>query len=348
MGFFRKAKTQAKKTARNVILLLIGACLGGLVIAGAGLYYFRESLIRAIVLPRISHVTGFKADAESIQHEFPLRLTLTNVTLENPEGYKPKIFATGPYFYIDIDLESLIEGKIFRIREWKIVISKLNLERNKEGVINGMLLKAIKNFMSGKAPGEPGGGYSTQSSMDFFMDRLELRVDAINYRDLTGVVPRKILKKLKLDTHVYENTEEFGKLIDRIEADVMKQIDLGKRVEMSPFYLERSLKKAADTVVGTTEMLAEGAGKMVKTTAVTAPAEIFKTTAEMMGFKQESKNTKEEVLKEGSQEYSKIASISGAAADPEIEKIINPSAAEPHPLLNPSPSPIPSLSPEAS
>ncbi len=104
----------------------------------------------------------------------------------------------------------------------------------------------------------------------------------------------KSLKKLKLKAHVYKDTEEFSKLMDIIEDDVLKEMQLGKRVEMSPFYLERSLKKAADTVVGTTEKLAEGAGKVVKTTAVTGPTEIFKTTAEMMGLsKTETKETKE-------------------------------------------------------
>lgn len=292
MSFFHRATTQAKKTARNIALLLIGAFLSAAVLAVAGLYYFREPIIKATVIPRIARVTGFKTEVETLRHEFPLRLTLTNVTMENPKGYKPKVFATSPYFYIDIDLEALLEGKVFRIRHWDLVISSLNLERSKEGIVNGTRLKAIKNFMSGKSPDEPGGGTGTTSSMDFYMDRLELRIDKISYRDRTGVVP-KSLKKLKLKAHVYENTDEFSKLMDLIEEDVLKEMQLGKRVEMSPFYLERSLKKAADTVVGTTEKLAEGAGKVVKTTAVTGPTEIFKTTAGMMGIKVENKEGKE-------------------------------------------------------
>lgn len=337
MSFFHRATTQAKRTARNIALLLIGAFVAAIVLAFAGLYYFRDPILKATVIPRISKVTGFKADVETLHHEFPLKITLTNVTLENAKGFKPKIFATAPYFYIDIDLEALLEGKVFRIREWDIAMSSLNLERNKEGVINGTLMKAIKNFMSGRGPEEPGGGAGTTSSMDFYMDRLTLRIDRISYRDRTGVVP-KSLKKLKLSAHIYNNTESFGDLVDIIEDDVLKEMQLGKRVEMSPFYIERSLKKAADTVVGTTEKLAEGAGKVVKTTAVTGPTEIFKSTAGMMGIKVE-KEVKEIEGSISQEEASRLLQNPEAPLSESLPSELPPSSA-----AGASPSPSPSAS----
>jgi hypothetical protein len=277
MGFFRRAVSKIKRTARNIFLLFLGSALSILVAFSVCVYYFREPIMKSLILGRISHVTGFKIKVKQFEHEFPLRFTLRGVTMYNHAGYQPRVFATSPYFYIDIDLKELLRGKLFYIHEWRVVIDKLNLERSKAGVVNGMLLKAIKNFARFN---EPVGGPVRPSSLDFLMDRLELRIKTINYSDKSGLLRKKI-NNLHMDARVFENTTDFSLLMDTIEDEVLNQMAVTRRMELGPFFIERSLAKAGHAVKGTTVMMADGAGKVVKTTT-SAPVVMTEKTGELL------------------------------------------------------------------
>ncbi len=276
MSFFRKAKVHAKRTVRNLFLLFLGGILGLTITLGAGLYYFRHWIISAFVTARIYQVTGFRTEVKELHHEFPAKFTLRDVKMYAPEGFAPGVFASSPYFYIELDLPALIRQEKFHIPLWKLMITELHLEKNKEGIINGVLLKSIKQFFKWDAKPTLN---PPPSKLDFFMTRLEVRVDHITYQDRTGVLTKKISSGLKLKPSVYENVEKFGDMIEEMEDKVLRQAGPSKIVKLSPFYLESSLKLAAkvptDLVAGGSKVVRKTPEKVTQTTEG-----LFKTTKE--------------------------------------------------------------------
>jgi hypothetical protein len=141
MSFFRKAKVKAKRTVRNLLLLLTGAVIAVLVTTASGVYYLRHFILQQFITARISQVTGFRTETGYFHHDFPARFTLRDVRMYNPENFTPGLFARAPYFYIELDIPSLLRGEKFHIYEWRLIISELHLEKNKQGIINGAVLK---------------------------------------------------------------------------------------------------------------------------------------------------------------------------------------------------------------
>lgn len=212
-------------------------------------------------------VAGFRTEIGELHHEFPLIFTLQDVTMYDPPQYQAKVFARAPYFYIDIDPQQLFRGESFHIHEWRVVISELNLEKDKNGVSNGSLLRAVKKIGRRKSseehPEEPGKG------MTFQLDYLDLEIKKIDYHDRTGVVP-KYARNMSLKASLYENVTDFGRLVDDIEEQILREAGASKIVKLTPFYFERSLKKAAKTVTvptrfvtGSAELIGEGVKKTV-------------------------------------------------------------------------------------
>ena len=270
---------------KRVAAFFLAVVFSSLILLGSALYFYRDVLIKFFVEAVVIETTGFRTEIETLHHEFPARLMLHGVKLYNPQGFKPGIFATAPYFYIELEVPDLWKKKIFHILIWNLNISEMYLEKNKKGMINGKILKNIKNFVNGEA--SPGG--SGNEEVSFLMDRLDVEIGRITYRDRTGVLPKKISSGLNLPASTYKNVADFSGMVDQITEEVLKKVGgPAKIVTLGPFAVENSIKKAAETVKETTAAVTEGtvrvskmpatitimAGQLVKATAHEAKRKI--------------------------------------------------------------------------
>ena len=243
--------------------------LGTVLFLGGTVFFFKEFLIKKTVEVIIVSNSGFRTEIGHLQYKWPAEFTLQNIVMMNPPGYEAKIFARSPYFYIHIDPEAFLKGRSFHIYEWKVLISELNIEKSREGISNGTLLKSLKDLGKSQNVGAPldgtrAGVSPAPTSLPFQLDRLEVKINKVNFHDRTGVVP-KFAKNMKLKASVYQNVTNFSELVQQIKAEIIKEAGAASRVvKLSPFYFEQSLKKAAEKTVGIptrmiTERITEGA-----------------------------------------------------------------------------------------
>ena len=230
------------------------------------IYSYRDAVLKKVVEFLVSESTGFRTRIGTLHHEFPAVFTLRDVTMDNPSGYEPQLFATSHYFFIEFDLDEILHRRSFHIVQWRLTIDELHLEKNEKGVINGVLLKAIKNLWR---PKNQGTANTTEGSA-FLLDELDVAIRRITYRDRTGVLRKEINGGLKLLPHRYAHVTHFGDLVDEITDQVIEGTGASRIVKLSPFVIEKSIQKAtrgtSDLVTGSAELIGESAQKMVKTT----------------------------------------------------------------------------------
>lgn len=254
----------------------------GVLACGVLIYAYRDILIKLAVEFVITEATGFRTEIKTLRHDWPALFTMRDVKLYNPGGYSRRLFARAPYFYIELDLKDIWERRSFHIRHWRVIISELHLEKSKDGVTNGTLLKAIKK-LGGGGDGTPG---SEGRGMPFLLDRIELKIYKITYKDRTGVLPKKITTRLRLPASIYENVTSFKAMVEAIRAKVLQLAGPAKIVMLSPFVLEGSLKKAAETPGRVVETPILKTGEILKTTAYEAKerlAEVAEATRDQLG-----------------------------------------------------------------
>ena len=261
-----------KKTVKRVLAFFLAVLFSSILLLGGVIYFYRNVIIKFSVEAVVMETTGFRTEIQTLHHEFPAKLMLHGVKLYNPPGFKAGIFAASPSFYIEIELPDLWEKKLFHIHVWNLNITEMHLEKNKKGMINGKILKNIKNFVNG----EPSSGGEQAS---FLMDRLDVEIGKITYRDRTGVLRKKISSGLSLPPSTYKDVTDFSGMIDQITEEVLKNVDgPSKIVQLSPFAVENSLKKAAETVKETTTVVTEGTVKVSKMPA-TITGQLVRATA---------------------------------------------------------------------
>jgi hypothetical protein len=286
-----------------------------LLILGVLIFSYRDFILKIAVEYLITETTDFRTEIKTLQHEWPAKFTLRGVKMYNPDGYTKPLFAISPYFYIDFDLRDIFERKSFHIRRWSLIIRELHLEKNKQGITNGTLLKSIKKLGGG-------GGPSGAPGLSFQMDRLEVQIQKITYRDRTGVLRKTISTGLFLPATIYENVTDFKAMVYQIRDKVLALAGPGKIVMLSPFVLEGSLKKAAERARETTAVVTSAPFKVVesaeKTPVVAKTGELLKNTAQG--------------VTDATREFGRIIS---AKSSPDVaEKMLNP-------LADTSPSPAP-------
>lgn len=242
---------------RRILTFVLETIAGVILLAGALLYFFHDDLIRKTAEIMITDATGFRVKIESLRHELPAELTLRNVTLYNPPGFESEIFARSPYFFIDIDLPALLKRESFHIRLWKLIITELNVEKNKRGVINGKLLKSIKTIVSRKTRALPAqAGAAAGEDLDFKMDRLVVEIKRVDYVNRTGVTVKKF-NKMKLQASIYENVTDFSAMIDVIIDKILSESSFSRYFQMGQYYFSRSVDKAAEALQAPGKMLTE-------------------------------------------------------------------------------------------
>ena len=238
---------------RRIFIFLLETLLGLSLLVGTAAYVFHDDIVKVVAEILISNVTGFRVKIGILHHEFPAVFTLQDVTLLNPPGFEDELFGKAPYFYIDIDPEAIVKEHTFHIRHWKMIIDELYIDKNKRGVVNGKLLKSIKNIFSFYRTGNDPAG---SSGLAFKMDRLEVLIKRVDYVNHTGIAPKKF-EKMKLSPSVYEDVEYFSRMIDVIIDQLLKESGTFKYFKIGQYYFSRSVDETAKALQAPGKILTE-------------------------------------------------------------------------------------------
>lgn len=197
--------------------------------AGAILYFSKEWLLKAALESGIRSLTGFDSSIRALEVS-PSRGTLETkgLTILNPDLFRERIFADIPEFYIHLDPSTLLKGRP-HLYEIKLHIRELNIEKDKQGISNISRLTSVKKSGQ-KKPSAP-----------INLDRLELTLGRVSYRDDSSLVPRRLSIDMGIEHQVFEDIRDPNAIVHLILLKVIKSapfVNLG----VSPRDLEATLK----------------------------------------------------------------------------------------------------------
>lgn len=178
---------------KKILMFSAGLILAGLVLA----FLSKDWLLKAALEQAATRLTGFKTKVEKLHFDFPSTILVQGLEVRNPQGFKNEVFASVPEIYIALDLPELLRGERIHLREMRLNLQEVDIEKNEQGISNVSLLSSVGGQPQKKAkPAEP------QKAMPFYLERLELTIRRVHYEDRSGIIPKGILPKGGIPTGI--------------------------------------------------------------------------------------------------------------------------------------------------
>lgn len=240
----------------KVVLILIL-----ILILGAG--YFRHKLCKFYIEKAAAKATGLKLAIENLQLDILNNsLSIQEVTLFNPDGFKDKILAKSNQIFIQYYPLSLLAGKM-HLRLVKIDIEEINIIRNEEGRSNvsAFRKKKEKAKSSTETPPNPPTQKSNvkerQKPPRLLIDRLELssvKATYINYQakiGQTAVIPFEAKGPI-----IFTNVTNLADVANSVSIKGGFKTVLNKVTQMPQDILKtttENIKKTVDDILPTSK-----------------------------------------------------------------------------------------------
>ena len=207
---------------KKAIILFVTIIFG----FGLLLYVFNDWIARQVFQLALSRLTGFETKIG--QFEFDLgkgKVNVQDMVIYNPAGFHKEVFTRIPEFSLAINLPAVItQGKV-HVREAKLYIQELNIEKKGEGVSNLKFLSSVAK----KKPKEiqkretaPPATFRKPAYSPFRLDRLELTVRNLSYYDYSWRIPRKVDADLRIEKEVFEGIQDPRSIIYIILVRVIR------------------------------------------------------------------------------------------------------------------------------
>lgn len=197
-----------------VLIVLIAA-------VGSAAIFWRNPLVKMLLTKGIKEATGVNVMIEEVDVVFvPSTIKLRDVILFNPQGYPERIMADIPEIFIDYDLHAIRRGDL-HFRRVKLDLRKIAIIKDKHGRVNvDYLKKSGGGEEAVEAKGKPIEGEKPvvkkdgkTNSNSFRIDRLELKIGKVVYRDYSPDAPVPELE-LNFYTHdVFKNVTSLAQVV---------------------------------------------------------------------------------------------------------------------------------------
>ena len=242
------------------LLFVLAASFGSLV------YQRRDAVLKYGLETWVMSLTGFKTTVERLHYEYPNTIDMRGVRMLNPPGFAAEVFGDATYFDVQLNIPALIKGEKCQFYDIKIHLTDLDIEKTAEGISNVGLLKAA--FKKKKDPNRPD---DSPGSRFFYLDRLELSLDHVTYRNETVMLPKKISAEVHVEKEVFYDLPDLWPVVDFIQQKIIYTKTVGtietgadKIQEM----MKNSLTMGGGLLKGTSNVMTEKAGGVVKQTTV--------------------------------------------------------------------------------
>ncbi len=237
------------------ILVVVFAVLALLVI-------FRNQAIKIVSENAVTLVTGFKTQIGSVGYDMPSTIQIKDLKIENPAGFTEKTFVSLPEIFVSLDLPALLKEKRIHLREMRLNLSEINIEKNAKGVSNVELLAGVgKQGQTTAAGAQAKTEPSKQGALPFYLDRLELTLHQVRYKDSSGnMIPKDVSVNLNVNQEVFLGISDPNAIVSVILLKVLYGTtfgNLGLDPEMLKGKLTGSLSSGQD-------LLKQGAGVAVE------------------------------------------------------------------------------------
>ena len=165
----------------------------------AGLLFFAKDRAAKVVFETVvRNLTGLEARAGSV--DFDLQkgaLQVKELTLINTPEFKSRLFGDATEVFLEMDLPALLKNEKVHLRELRLDIRELNVEKTPAGVSNVSLLAALWKRPSAQRPAV------SEKKRPFQLDRFALTLRRVTYNDRSGLVPKRFSVKVPPEKKVY-------------------------------------------------------------------------------------------------------------------------------------------------
>ncbi len=215
------------------IVLAIVALLGAL-------FIFKDTVLKISVEQAVSLVTGFPTKVDSIRYSFPETIHVQGLKIKNPAGFEKEIFTDIPEIYINISLQEILKKERIHIREMRLNLQEVNVERNREGVTNLQKLASIGQTAGGKpaqttakpAPSKP------EPALPFQLDKFVLTMRRVSFHNQGGVLPGVPVGGTSVDLNVqgqvFNNINDPLVLVNLVVMKIVYGTTFGKLAGIDP------------------------------------------------------------------------------------------------------------------
>ena len=251
------AKKMIKKILSSILLIVI--------VAVVSLVVFRNQVIQFVMARAVTQVTGFPTTVGGVNYNFPADIEIKGLHIENPSGFSEKVFADIPEIYLNFSLEEFLKKERIHIREMRLNIQQINIERNAEGVTNLQKLSSVgqtsapsgKKVEKAPAPKEP--------AMPFLLDKFVLTMRKVGFKNngplLPGVPPAGgAAVDMNVNGQVFTNIQDPLVLVNLIVMKILYGTTFGNLLGLNPKEL---LGKGLDNAFANGGQLLNSASGMV-------------------------------------------------------------------------------------
>jgi len=234
--------------------------------------FVKDTLIKTSVEKGTEIVTGLRLNIKSLQvGVIKTLVSIKDLRLFNPPGFKDKIMLDMPEIYVDYNLPDIIKGKI-HLNDLRINMKEFIVVKNEKGELNLDSLKVVKEE---KEPARPTEKKKGAPMPEIQIDVFELKVGKVIYKDYSkGGKPSVQEFDLNLNER-FTNITDPNKLVAVIVVKALMNTSIAKLTNFDLGGLQGmagdTLKSATKITSQLTSQATETAGKAAE--GVTKAAE---------------------------------------------------------------------------
>lgn len=193
------------------------------VVLAAFIFFFLGNWLLARASETIvEKVTGFPTHISSLKFNLPNSIHIKGLQINNPSGFQKKLFAEIPEIYVNLDVPALIKKDAIHLREIRLDLQQVNIEKNVSGTSNIGLLSALAKK---KSTEEKPAAESAQ--MPFLLDKLVLSIRKVSYADASGIIPTNVATDLHIQAEEFTNIKSPLVLVNLIIYKIIKGTTFG-------------------------------------------------------------------------------------------------------------------------
>jgi uncharacterized protein involved in outer membrane biogenesis len=240
-----------------LIIIIVLIVIFGLTLAG--LYMFRDNLLKVAIEKGIEHTTGLDITIGNIKTDIrKTNITINNLLMNNPKDFKDRVMVDMPHIYADYNLSALMQGDI-HLYSMIIDIKECSVVKNKDGKLNLDYLKPIQDMADqAKAIRKP-----QADAPDFRIDNLELKIGRVYYKDYSsGPIPHTLQFDLNMDEK-FSDITDADTIVNLIVFKAIMNTTIGSLIRLDINSLRNNIGNTLSTAQNV-------AGRAVQSTAKTA------------------------------------------------------------------------------
>lgn len=211
---------------------IVGKILIGLVLAAVVVFLGRDFIVKASIGSLAHAATGLQVSVGGFKSSFAdSSLLIRDLKVGNPPGYTEKTMLHAPEIFVQVAPGTMMSDNR-RVKEMRLDVATLVIEKNKEGRLN---LKELKPAGS-KKKDEP---KKPEKGAKLHIDVLKLRIGKVIYKDPNGTQEFP----LNID-ETYRNIDDVRALTPIIMSSALRSQALRALANFSPADLMQNFSAA--------------------------------------------------------------------------------------------------------